>query len=267
MSGFFSSGRVDTTRFDRAKLPAGPGDTDAVYRVRLTDVCDHFGGNGGDRTQFDATVVSGPLAGKKASELVMHGGYAKAWMADKARGTIAIVLGAFAGFTADKSGFKVTNEFFQANSRSQQYNGNAVASKTRESSELPLVAGNAEAFLVVKPYFEKKDGKIVLKDGKPVRKVNPKTKQPSVLYEFFPLSANLTVSTSVEDQSAQGSDSADDEAPGIPGDAADDAPAAVDALALALADGWKPNGTSGFFWKKGETKQHKEPALRALFGG
>ncbi len=261
---FFSAGRVDTTRFDRNKLPCGPKNTDAVYRVRLTDLSDHFGCNGGDRTQFNFTITDGPKAGGTGAELVMHGGYAKAWMADKARGTIAITLGAFAGMTADKAGFKVTNEFFQENSRSQQYNGNTVASKTREASDLPLVKANAEAFLVVKPYFEKKDGKLVLKDGKPVRKLNPKTKQPSVTYEFFPLSANLAISDEFETQLL---DADEEEAPEVTDEP--EVPTTVDALALALAAGWKPNGTSGYYYnsKDKSAKQLKEAALRAQFGG
>ncbi len=258
---FFSAGKVDTTRFDRNKLPCGPNNTDAVYRVRLTDLCDHFGGNGGDRTQFNFSIVDGPKAGGTGAELVMHGGYAKAWMADKARGTIAITLGAFAGLTADKAGFKVTNEFFQANSRKQFYNGNTVSEKSADAADLPLVKTGAEAFLVVKPYFEKKDGKLVLVNGKPVRKVNPKTKQKSVTYEFLPLSANLAISEEFENQMDAEEDT--DEAPAVTDEP--EAPASVDALALALADGWKPNGTSGFYYKKGEAKQHKEGALRALY--
>ncbi len=257
---FFSAGKVDTTRFDRNKLPCGPKDTDAVYRVRLTDLCDHFGGNGGDRTQFNFTIVDGPKAGGTGAELVMHGGYAKAWMADKARGTIAITLGAFAGLTADKAGFKVTNEFFQTNSRKQFYSGNTVSEKSADASDLPLVQSGAEAFLVVKPYFEKKDGKLVLVNGKPVRKVNPKTKQKSVTYEFFPISANLATSEEFENQM----DVEDDEAPEVSDEP--EVPAVVDALALAVADGWKahPKDPSVFF-KKGEAKQYKEAALRALY--
>lgn len=251
---FFQSGKVDVSRVSREKLPAGPNGSQAVYRVRLCDVCDHLQANGGDRTQFDMTVISGPLAEKSAAELVMHSGYDKAWKAEKARGTIAVVLGAFLGMTRDQSGFKVNNDVFQKNARSVTYNGNVVANKTRDKTELPLVMANAEAFLVVTAYTDKKTGQ---------RKVNPKTGQKSVTYEFLPLSANLAISTEFEVMGA--SQDSEDDAPSAPSD--NDEPA-VDALALALAAGWKVNKNAPeFYYLKGEPKQHKEAALRALFGG
>ncbi len=255
MAGFFGNGKVDTTRFDRNKLPCGPNDSDAVYRVRLTDAADHLGGNGGDRTQFNFSVISGPMAGKTGAELVMHGGYKFSWQADKARGTLAIVLGAFAGMTTDKAGFKVDNEFFAANTRNQTYNGNTVASKTRDASELPLVKAEAECFLIVKPYFDRKTGE---------RKVSPKSKQKSVLYEFQPLSANLTISQVVE---SIGGGVSEDDAPEMPSDEPEMTPA-VDTLALALQDGWRVNPNApAFYFKKidGKAEQLKEAHLRARY--
>jgi hypothetical protein len=253
MSSFFSSGRVDTSRVNRDKLPAGNNGNQAVYRVRVTDICDHFGANGGDRTQVDLVVTAGPLAGRTAAELIMHSGYSKAWMAEKARGTIATVVGAFAGFSRDKAGFRVDNEFFSANSRNVSYAGNTIANSSREKSELPLVQSGAEAFLVVSPYFDKRTG---------LRKSNPKTGQKSVTYEFFPLSANLQISTTFE-----GSEPSDDETPPAPVEEESEEPA-VDALALAVQAGWKPNPNApGYFYLKGTKEQLKEAALRAKFGG
>ncbi len=250
---FFTSGKVDVSRYDRNKLPAGVKGP-AVYRVRLTDAADHFGGNSGDRTQFNFKVIGGPLDGRTGAELIMHSGYKERYMEAKARGTIAITLGAFMGFDADRSGFKVTSEVFLEQTRKQFYNGNTVSEKSREASDLPLVQAEAEAFLVVKPYFDKKTGQ---------RKVNPKTKQLSVTYEFFPLSANLTISDKVESHNSDDEDT--DEAPAV--DEPEVETTQVDALALALADGWKPNGTTGYFYnsKDKTAKQLKEPALRAAY--
>jgi hypothetical protein len=182
----------------------------------------------------------------------------KQWQMDKARGEIASMLGAFLGFTRDQSGLKITQEVFDGNTRVvRQANGKNV-SVSRDAEALPLVGRTA--FLVVLPYFDK-----VKKnpDGTPLRKVNPKTGQPSVTYEIVPLSAKLQVTTSVVKSPESGEFDLD--APEAP---VDDAPVAakVDGLALATADGWKRNGDSAFFYKRGVATQLKEAALRAQYG-
>lgn len=237
---FFTSGTVDVASFDRSKLQPG------TYKVRLVDFADHLEAFSGSRTQCDFVVTEGPNSvGVKKGHVVMHKADA-AWKAARARGEIAAMLGAFAGMTRDTSGLKVNAEFFHANTRTLKYvaDGKEVGAATRESTQLPLVWGSAEAILVVRPYFDK--------TGK--RKVNPKTGEPSVTYEFMPLSCGFVPGAT---------ESTDDsDAPAAPSEPEDNG---VDTLALALADGWKANGESGWFYKKGETAQLREPALRAKY--
>lgn len=253
MSGFFSRGKADTNSFDRSKLPAGPSGGTAVYKVRVSDICDHYGAQAGDRTQLNFTVVGGPKDGKAASHLVMHK-HPKSFMEDKARGEIAASVGAFKGFTRDQSGFRITSENYYNDVRTVEYDSSSKASKTSgESTDLPLVKSGAEAFLVVEGYFKTDKA-----TGKTERKYNKG--QPSVTYKLLPLSANLVVSTEFEGEAL-----GDDEDAPPPSDEPE-APATVDALAAALADGWKVNPKAPqFFYKKGETDQLKEAALRARY--
>lgn len=245
---FFSSGAVDVKQFDRSRLVEG------TYRVALVDAADHLGAHSGNRTQFDFRVVKGPQAiGLKRGEIVGHT-YDASWKAEKARGNILAILGAFSGKTRDESGLiKDPVKFVKENTRTLQYanGGKEVASMTRGASDLPLVKQGAEAILVVKAHFDRKTGQ---------RKKNPKTGQPSVIYEFYPLSCGF-----VPDELGSSPVAADEEDDAPP--APETATPAVDALELAFADGWKPNGTTGWFYKKGEAAQHKEPALRAMYGG
>lgn len=250
MAGFFTSGKVDTSRFDRDKLPAGPKGSKAVYRVRVTDIADHFGPQAGDRTQVSFVVAAGPKQGSQGAHLIMHKA-AKAWMEDKARGEIAASVGAFKGMSRDQAGFKITSANYYSDVRTIQYNDAFKVAETSGAAEdLPLVKSGAEAFLTVVGYFDKGTGKRRFNKGK-----------ASVVYELLPLSANLVVSTQFEDVAdAEG----DDEAPEMPSDEPE--VQTMDALAVALSDGWKVNPNAPtYYFKKGEAKQHKEAALRALY--
>jgi hypothetical protein len=152
------------------------------------------------------------------------------------------MLGAFMGYTAEASGFKIDGPTFLGNTRIVKYasGGKDVASTTGESTDLSLVKSGATAVLVVKPYFGK--------DG--VRKHNPKTGLPSVIYSFLPMACGLepTASSGESDEAPPSPDSLES-----------------DALELALADGWKRNGDTAWFYRKGEPAQLKEPALRAKY--
>lgn len=244
-SSFFSSGTVDVASFDRSKLTPG------IYRVRISDFADHLEAFSGSRTQLTCVVVDGPSnIGATKSSIVMHK-HEKAWQAARSRGEIATMLGAFAGMTRDAAGLKVTAEFFHANTRTLKYvaDGKEVGSTSRESTELPLVKAGAEAILVVKPYFDRKTG---------ARKVNAKTGEKSVVYEFYPLSSGFVPGAT---------ESTDDsDAPAAPSEPEDNG---VDTLALAMAAGWKANGTSGWYYLKGNPSepQLREAALRAKFAG
>jgi hypothetical protein len=246
---FFTQGAVDTRSIDRSKLGEG------TYRVRITDFADHIGANSGSRTQADFTVLAGPASiGLRKGHIVMHQ-HEKQWQADKARGEIASIIGAFMGLTREAAGFKVDAKVFGENSRTVQYinGGKDVGSVTRDSSELPLVKQGAEAILIVKPYFDKRTGQ---------RKKNPKTGELSVTYEFFPLSCGFTADepgtrSSVEESGEYA----------IPPSPETSAPS-VDALELAMADGWKVNPNApAFYYKKGEADQFKADALRAKYAG
>lgn len=244
---FFSSGAVNVSDIDRSKLPEG------TYRVRITDMADHLGAFSGSRTQFQMLVVDGPgYLGQNKGHIVSHK-QAASWMEERARGEIAAFVGAFLGFTAEASGRKVTPEVFHENTRTLQYanGGRDVASATRDSSDLPLVKAGAEAFLVVQPYYGK--------DGK--RKINAKTGQPSVIYKIFPLSANLQVTVA---SAATMDILLEDE-----GDVPPAPESTVDALDLALADGWKRNGETQWYYRKanGQTEQVKADALRTRYQG
>lgn len=249
MSSFFSSGSVDVNVFDRNKLGEG------TYRVRLVDAADHMGAFKGSRTQFDFTVVKGKNSiGVRKGHIVGHTADAP-WKLAKARGEIAATLGAFMGMPRDVSGLKVNPETYADNTRTLTYveEGKRVGSMSRPAEELPLVAAGAEAILVVKPYFDKTGN----------RKRNPKTGQLSVVYDFYPLSSGF-----VADEPNGSTDAAEDDLP--PAEASNetaDAPA-TDALEAAVADGWKinPNAPT-FYYKRGEAKQYKEDALRALYAG
>lgn len=261
MSSFFSSGTVDTNQYERDKLPCietpDPEEAQpAIYRVAITDFADHYGAQKGDRSQINFTVLAGlQPKGRRGGHIVMHH-HKEAWQVAKARGEIAACLGAFMGLTRDASGLKITADVYGKNTRALQYNENGkVAATSRSSDELPLVQKQAEAFLVVAPYFDKKSGKRKTNKGK-----------RSVTYEFFPLSANMEVTPTLESGEFT-LDDGDDFNPGMP---ADDMPAEAqtDALEKALADGWKVNKNAPeFFFKKGEPKQLKEAALRAMYGG
>lgn len=261
-SSFFKSGTVDTSVINRDKLPclegASPDDAQqAVYRVRFNDFADYIGATKGDRSQVNFEVVEGILpAGTKGSHVVMHGGHDAAWKIAKARGEIAAMLGAFLGLTRDASGLKVTGEVFDEHTRVVQQNPETgkTISATRSSDELPLAQKGAEAYLVVAPYFDKKTKK---------RRFNPKTRMPSVTYELYPLSAKMFVTTEAPEVSGEF------DVGQFSGDETPDAPeTTVDALEAAITDGWKPNPKApGFFYRKGEPKQLKEPALRAMYGG
>lgn len=252
---FFTSGTVDTQSFSRDKLLPG------VYLVEATDFADYYGATRGDRTQFNFAVVDGSVdEGTKGSHVVMHK-HQEAWQTAKARGECAAMLGSLMGFNRDASGLKITGEVYEANTRvvTQNPDTGKTVRISREASELPIVG--KRCFLVVSPYFEKKlDAR-----GQKVRKINRKTGQKSVVYEFFPLSAKLTPTreAAAEDLEESGTFATG-------GDAEDDAPPPpaekVDGLAAALADGWKKNGDSPWFYKKGENAQLKEPALRAKYG-
>lgn len=242
---FFSSGSVDTTQVNRAKL------SDGTYRIRLTDFADYLGAVKGDRTQLNFAVTAGPMpSGTQGSHIVMHAGFTAAWQANRARGEIAAMLGAFLGIARDLSGLKVTNEVFGKNTRT--VNQDSTTGKTvevsREATELPVYG--TEAYLIVRPYMDKKTGK---------RKFD-KNGRPSVVYEFYPLSANLTVTDAGDVEMLE------DETPPAP-EAEDDVPPPVapDAMESALADGWKRNGETPWFYKKGEPKQLKEADLRAKY--
>jgi hypothetical protein len=247
---FFSQGKVDTKVVDRSKLPVG------TYLVSLTDFKDVYGATAGDRTQCDFVVEEGCVEkGRRGAHVVMHAAD-KAWKMDKARGEIAATLGAFFGFNRDTSGLKVDAKFFAANARVIREDGGKTVSVSCQADELPGIG--KQAFLVVAPYFDKKTG---------VRKHNPKTGQPSVTYELFPLSAKLTVTHNMVAGEVAGTDDFGGDAPEV-----DDAPPApsasepVDGLAAALADGWKRNGETPWFYKKGAPAQLKEAALRAQYG-
>lgn len=241
---FFSSGAVNVSDIDRSKLPEG------CYRVRITDIADHIGAFSGSRTQFQMLVVAGPSAvGQNKGHIVSHK-HDASWKEERARGEICTFIGAFLGLTAEAAGRKVTPEVFHENTRTVQYanGGRDVANATRDSSELPLVKAGAEAFLVVTPYFDK--------SGR--RKVNAKTGQPSVIYKIQPLSAALQVTEArapQADEFVADSSEGDDDLPPAP---------QVDALELALADGWRANGPT-YFYKKGEPAQLKADALRAKY--
>lgn len=250
MAGFFQSGRVDTSSVDRSKLPAGPNGSLAVYRVRVTDLADHYGPQNGDRTQINFTVISGPKAGKTGAHLVMHKAD-KSWKEEKARGEIAASVGAFKGFTREQSGFKITGDNYFNDVRTVEYNRDTfkVAKTSCDADGLPLVKAGAEAFLTVEGYF---------KGG--VRKTNKGV--PSVTYTLLPLSANLTVSAEFEGEANGATD--DDE----PLDAPVEDEPKMDALALALADGWAVNPNAPmYFYNKKTKEQVKEPALRAKYSG
>ena len=244
---FFTSGTVDTSVVDRSKLPVG------VYLVSLTDHADYIGAPSGDRTQTSFAVEDGCVAkGTRGSHIVMHKAD-KAWKEAKARGEIAAMVGAFQGFSREASGHKVNGDNYAKLVRTVVQNSETgkVMSVSMEAESLPDIGKTA--FLVVKPYFNKKTGQ---------RLHHPKTGKPSVTYELYPMSAKLTVTHELTDID----DSTGDDAPAAP---EDDAPAAVatDALETALSDGWRRNGETPWYYKKNAPKQLKEPELRAMYGG
>jgi hypothetical protein len=242
---FFTSGEVDIKNIDRAKLPEG------IYRVRLVDFADHLGAFTGSRTQIDFIVLAGPVAvGSRKGHIVGHN-YDAPWKSAKARGEIATALAAFMGKSREGAR-DITPQVFLDNSRTVKYvaGGKEVGDVSRDASALGLVQARAEAILVVHPYMDKKTGK---------RKINDKTGQPSVIYEFQPLSAGLepTATSAVADES----DDFDAPPPAVEA-------TGVDALEAARADGWKENPANPvWFFKKGSSAQHKEAALRAMYGG
>lgn len=261
---FFTSGSVNTQSFNRDKLPVG------VYLCAATDFADYVGAPKGNRTQMNFTVVEGCVpAGTKGSHVVSHK-YAEAWQEEKARGEIASMLGSLFGFDRQKSGLKVDGPFFEANTRTVTQDPRTGDTKnvTRAADELPIYG--KQFVLVVSPYFDKKTGK---------RKNNPTTGQASVVYEILPVAGapaatpkrNVVADTAkhrddlmkteaevVSANQAAGQGSVPPGAPGGDGEAADP-------LDRALADGWKRNGDSAYYYKRGEATQLKAEALRAKY--
>jgi hypothetical protein len=244
---FFKSGAVDVKHFDRSKLSEG------TYRIRIVDAADHMAAFSGNRTQFDFIVTAGPHSiGLRKGHIVGHV-YDQAWKSEKARGEILSILGAFKGMTRDAAGMiKDPGEFVDTHTRTLGYvdGGKKVGTMSRSSDELPLVKEGAEAILIVKLYKDKKTGK---------QKFD-KHGQKSVTYDFMPLSCGFT-------PSAPGTSEAEDD--GAPVEMDDlPPPPSVDALELAIADGWKVNPNAPeFFYKKGEAKQLRAEALRAKYEG
>ena len=244
---FFTSGTVDLKNVDRAKLGEG------IYRVALSDFADHLGAYTGSRTQIDFYVMAGPQAvGSRKGHIVGHV-YDQSWKAERARGEIATALAAFMGKSREGAR-DITPQVFLDNTRIVKYvaGGKEVGDVSRDASALELVQARAEAILVVHPYMDKKTGK---------RKVNAKTGQPSVIYEFLPLSCGLTPSIGNGPSADEGGFVDLDDAP-------PPAVEEVDALEAARAAGWRENPANPvWFFCKGEPAQLKEAALRAKFGG